>query len=54
MPWTEFTDMYSKGFRKTDWDKIYIEATKNDAISVFLDIFGIDPDFVTCSCCGPN
>lgn len=50
--WTRFYDMSSGGGRKLQWNFIYIEAGKKDAIRVFGELFGRDPENVTCRCCG--
>ena len=52
--WTIFWDMHSGGGQKLDWDKIYIEAPEEEAVSIFYSKFGRSPNRVTCTCCGPD
>jgi len=52
--WTRFMDMHSGGDQKLAWDYIYIEAPKQEAISVFELLFGRNPNNVTCNCCGDD
>ena len=52
--WTEFMDMSSGGSEKTKWGCIYINLPVNKAIEYFKDKFGIDPDHITCDCCGED
>jgi hypothetical protein len=52
--WTRFMDMHSGGGCKLDWEYIYIEAPEEEAIEVFSNKFGRDPEDVTCDCCGPD
>ena len=46
--------MYSGGSRKTDYDLIFIQAPMWEAIEIFEERFGQDPQHTTCSCCGEN
>lgn len=39
---------------KTDHDYIVIEAPESEAVSVFFSRFGIAPNRVSCTCCGPD
>lgn len=52
--WTIFMDMHSGGRQKLDWPYIYIEASKEEAMSVFYSKFGRSPERVTCTCCGED
>ena len=55
MVWTLFWDMHGGGSTKVPpFDKIYIEAIKREATSVFYGRFGFDPNRTSCSCCGPD
>lgn len=48
-----FTDNFSGGNKKTQYDKIFIETgTREEAIEIFQEEFGIDPLLYSCSCCG--
>lgn len=39
---------------KTQWNDIFIEANEEQARKVFTKKFKLDPDHVTCECCGPD
>lgn len=52
--WTQFIDMHSGGGRKLNADYIYIEATEDEAVELFEEIFGRHPYGVTCECCGDD
>ena len=52
--WTEFMDMHSGGFQKEPYSHIYIEAPEDKAVVIFYNIFGHNPNRVTCTCCGPD
>ena len=52
--WTKFSDMFSGGKQKTDYDYIYIEAKQSAAVNAFTHIFGEHPYSVSCSCCGQD
>ena len=52
--WTRFTDMYSRGERKLEWEHIYIELPELQAIEYFKQMFNRDPNNITCSCCGED
>ena len=52
--WTEFTDMHSGGLKKTKWSYIYIELPEKQAVEYFENRFNLNPDFVTCPCCGSD
>lgn len=54
MAWTRFYDMSSGGSEKMNASTIWIEASESDAAELFQGIFGLDPDNVTCPCCGPD
>lgn len=50
--WTQFMDMHSGGGLKEKWLHIYIEAAEKEAIVIFYNRFGHNPDRITCTCCG--
>lgn len=52
--WTRFFDMASGGTSKTDYNVIYIELPKQEAIEYFENRFNTHPYNVTCSCCGED
>lgn len=52
--WTRFNDMHSGGGRKTAFEYIYIEGSREEAIALFVTEFGQDPRDVACDCCGEN
>ncbi len=53
--WTQFWDMHSGGGTKeAPYDKIYIEASEDEAIRIFYNRFGHNPQRVTCTCCGED
>lgn len=52
--WTKFWDMNSGGGTKEQWSLIFIEAPEEEAIAVFYNRFGHDPNRVTCACCGSD
>lgn len=52
--WTRFFDMCSGGSEKLDYSTIWIEAPEEEAVKIFEDIFGRDPNNVTCFCCGED
>lgn len=55
MTWTQFWDMHSGGGTKEPpYEKIYIEAPKDEAISIFYARFGHNPERVSCTCCGDD
>ena len=45
--WTHFWDMSSGGGRKENWKHIYIEAAESEAIVIFYNRFGHNPNRVT-------
>jgi len=47
-------DMHSGGGSKEKWEYIYIEAPKKDAVTIFYNMFGHNPNRVTCTCCGED
>jgi len=53
-PYTRFMDIHSGGFPKTQWDKIIIQAPKEEAIHIFYNRFNQHPHDVACTCCGEN
>ncbi len=52
MSWTKFFDMSSGGYEKTEYTTIFIELPEEEAIDYFEKRFNIDPNDITCSCCG--
>jgi len=52
--YTRFSDRYSGGKRKLDYEYYYIEATEEEAIKLFEEMFGRYPFNVTCNCCGSD
>lgn len=52
--WTLFWDMHSGGGLKEDKQFIYIEAPKDEAKVIFYNLFGHNPDRVSCTCCGED
>jgi hypothetical protein len=52
--WTHFWDMHSGGKIKTAWAHIYIEAPIEQARGIFYQMFGRNPDYISCSCCGSD
>jgi hypothetical protein len=54
MTWTRFMDMHSGGSQKEDFAKLYIEAPRAEALAIFYNRFGHNPERVTCTCCGDD
>lgn len=54
MTWTHFWDMHSGGRQKLDWAHIYIQAPEEEAKLIFYNLFGRNPERITCSCCGED
>lgn len=55
MAWFRYCDMYSGGYKKTDYDYIFIEAeTEDDADELFERRLGVDPYGCACACCGSD
>lgn len=54
MTWTRFYDLHGGGGRKTDFNEIWIEADRDDAIRIFEEKLDYDPTTSSCSCCGPD
>ena len=53
--WTQFWDMHSGGGTKEPpYNKIYIEAPEEEAKVIFYNMFGHNPERVTCTCCGED
>lgn len=53
--WTHFWDMHSGGRTKEEpYNHIYIEAPEEEAIVIFYNRFGHNPNRVTCTCCGED
>jgi len=52
--WTQFWDMHSGGSLKEEQQYIYIEAPEEDAMVIFYNRFGHNPERVTCTCCGED
>jgi len=50
-----FYDMHSGGGQKLEHGVYYVRAfTEKEAVEIFKDKTGRDPDNVTCSCCGED
>ena len=55
MPITQFWDMHSGGGTKeAPYEKIYIEAPLEEAMIIFYNRFGHNPERVSCTCCGSD
>jgi len=54
MKHTVFTDAFSGGSQKEDWEYIGVTLPKKDAIEWFEEYFGHSPLEVTCECCGQD
>ena len=55
MKWTRFMDMHSGGGTKEeDYEYIYIEASEDKAVTIFINRFGHNPNSIACDCCGGN
>jgi hypothetical protein len=54
MMWTHFWDMHSGGGIKEKWAHIYIEAPEAEAVVIFYNRFGHNPNRITCTCCGED
>lgn len=52
--WTRFMDMHSGGDQKEPFAHLLVEAPEAEAKVVFYNLFGHNPDRVTCTCCGPD
>lgn len=52
--WTLFWDMHSGGDSKDKWEKIYIEADEPEAVVIFYNRLGHNPNRVSCTCCGED
>lgn len=53
--WTLFWDMHSGGgLKEGSYDKIYIEASEEEAKVIFYNRFGHNPERVSCTCCGDD
>ncbi len=53
--WTLFWDMHSGGGTKEDpYESIYIEASEKEAVVIFYNRFGHNPERVSCTCCGED
>jgi hypothetical protein len=53
--WTQFWDMHSGGgLKEKPYSKIYIEAPMAEAVVIFYNRFGHNPNRVTCTCCGED
>lgn len=51
----EFHDMHSGGGSKEPWGHIFIESdSEEEAKIIFYNIFGHNPERVTCTCCGED
>jgi hypothetical protein len=55
MTWTQFWDMHSGGSTKEGpYENIYIEAPEDEAVAIFYNRFGHDPNRISCTCCGED
>ena len=55
MSWTHFWDMHSGGgLKEPPYDHIFIEAPEEEAKRVFYNVFGHNPERVSCTCCGED
>lgn len=53
--WTQFWDMHSGGGTKeAPYERIYIEAPRDEAEVIFYNRFGHNPNRVSCTCCGED
>lgn len=53
--WTQFWDMHSGGVVNVPpFDKIYVQASEEEAEELFEDVTGENPNWVNCHCCGSN
>ena len=53
--WVHFWDMHSGGPAKEPATNIYIECDdQEEAVIIFINRFGHDPNNVTCNCCGED
>jgi hypothetical protein len=53
--WTRFMDMHSGGtLQEAPYQCIYIEAPRDEAMIVFYNRFGHNPERITCTCCGED
>ena len=52
--WTQFWDMNSGGDTKEPVSQIFIEAPESEAIVIFYNRFGHNPNRVSCTCCGED
>ncbi len=54
-PWTKFWDMHSGGgLKEAPFNRIYIQASEEEAKSIFYGLFSHSPDRVSCTCCGQD
>src|SRR5688500_13034581 len=55
MTWTKFWDMHGGGTTKVKpFDKIYIETAEDEAKVVFFNPLGVNPEQISCGCCGED
>ena len=54
MAWTLFWDMHSGGGQKDKFTQCFIQAPREEAVSIFIAKFGHDPRNVTCPTCGED
>ena len=53
--WTHFYDMHSGGGTKEPpYEHIFIEADRDEAVSVFYSAFSHSPERISCTCCGED
>jgi hypothetical protein len=54
MTWTRLKDMHSGGDTKEDFETCFIEASADEAVTIFYNRFGHNPHRVSCTCCGQD
>lgn len=53
--WTQFMDMHSGGrLKEKSYKLIFIEAPRKQAKIIFYNLFGHNPERITCPCCGED
>lgn len=54
-PWVRFMDMHSGGdCKESPFEHIFIQAPLQKAEIIFYNVFGHNPNRVTCTCCGED
>ncbi len=54
MPLTRLMDMHSGGGQKDNFAYCYIEAPESEAKLIFFNLFGHNPERVSCTCYGED